>query len=780
MSKAGANLKLPDYTLSLSDGIETFGIEPDGGVRGVQEIPQTPSTMLINSAGKKWGDGDPTFSHEEQSSWHGGNAQEDFDDPTRYYTGKNIWSITPGRLVSGLQWKFPGTDHRNYNKHLPGNMTWKALLSTTKYISVSFTTNAAYDADKAYIWLKRVGSPGTLTFVLAADNAGDPGTAAQTVTKTVSDITDIVSVFEVFDWPGTESLADATTYHLYIYGASTDTAVNHWEVGVDSSGTGSKYSSDGTTWASASFTMYYYVVDADSTQKWHWFMLNDTELYAVNQPSSGDSSLYAWDETNKEWDAVTIDTGDALSGIVKSVCVAKDIAYMARGTGATDETIWTFRHEAGSYEGQDDTTSTNKADHVWYFNDPVDGPQIWRAENDNFYLSRSDIKDFNTDLAFGDDIEAPEEILNIIDYNDQMWVRTDKNLYSIKNGRLSKLNAGLDAIPDTRDYCPMAAINLFLYIGWSFSMERLYGGTLDDVGPWRDAGLPDGRQGKVSFIQPYLGLIFVGIDGGTDNTSSVLVYDGLGYHDFFVAWEAGQRVQNGFIQPQNGTTSPARLWVNIGTDMIYFDLPDDSLNPLKDSGVKYIHESVVESSTHTFQANTLPKLFKEIDCITKGLSPSKYIGIDYQLDDDIGSSTWIEKTQIHQSPQDKVVLNEGNKHSIRYRLRLCTGTATAPIEVSAVVLKGFARTPVKRQWNITAKISDIQHTKRGSKGEDPIEFYKWYLDAARSAKALRLRGPDEIMDDIYVIAEPPGFFRQFIIPVLGWLGGRVTITLREA
>ncbi len=780
MSKTGAEQKNPHYLITLSDGVEEWGLRIDGGVRGISEISQTPSTMLVNSAGKKWGDGDPTFSHMEQSDWSGGRAQDDFEDTSKYYSGKDAWTVNSGYLISGLQWKMPGMDHRDYMKHLPGNMTWKALRGDTLYISSTVTAAANHNSDKAYLWLKRVGNPGTLTVYLYSDSAGEPDSALKTVTKTVSDVTDIVSVFQVFDWATTQAVTSGTSYHIIAKGASTDDKENHWAVGVDTSGTDSFYSSDGSTWTAASWTMYYYLTDADSTQRWHWFMLNDTELYAVNEPSTGDSALYKWDESNKEWDAVTLDTGDALSGIVKSVCVSNDIAHMARGTGGSDETIWTFRYESASYDGQDDATAANKADHLWAFNDPVDGPQIWRAENDNFYASRSDVKAFNTDLVFGEDIELPEEILGMVDYNDQMWIRTDRNLYSIKNDRPAKLNTGISAIPDTRTYCPITAVDLFLYFGWSFSMERFYGGTLDDVGPWRDAGLPDGRQGKVSFIVRYLGYIFVGIDGGTGATSSVLIYDGLNWHEFFTAWESGQRIQNGYIQPQNGTTSPARLWVNIGTDMVYFDLPDDALNPIRDSGVNYIHETVIESSTHDLSAKTLHKMFSELDFVTRNLSTSRYIGVDYQVDDDVGGTDWIHKTDIYSSPFASVTLGLGDKHLFRYRLRINTNSATEPIRVRAVVLKGFARTPVKRQWNLRVKVNSIQRTRKGARADDPRDFYRWYMDAAENARLITMNAADSLMDEVPVIAEPMSFARNFMNTLQDWIGGIISVTLREA
>ena len=770
------------HDVSLSDGNEVWGLKLDGGIQSIQEISQTASTILQRGGAQKWGDYDPTFGHIQQDTWHGGLGQEEFsDDPTRFYHSQNAWTLTPGRLHPTLRWQFADCDNRNYNHIAFADMEWHALISTERFISSKFTTAAEYASDKAYVWLRRVGTPGTLTLKLYSDTDGEPNEALTTASKTVtvSDVTDTIAVWKVFDWTGTETLSNATAYHVVIYGASTDSSANHWEVGVNPAGSASHYDDDGSGWTAASYTMYYRVVDADVAVKWHYFMLDGDETYQVSEPASGTSELEVWDETNDEWDAVAFKEGDPdMSNIVKSVAVGNGLAHMAKGT---TEVIGVFTKVGSDYRWDDDAAA--KADHLHVFYDPVDGAQLWRAENDSVDISRSDVKALETDLSFGTEItvgDSTAEIVGLADYNDQLWVRKEDSVWSVKNDRASRLNAGLDAVFETSAYVPMLAKDLFLYIGWDYSLERLYGGTLDDIGPWRGSGLPKSYQGRISAMCSGVGMLFVAIDGGSSNYSSVLVWDGTGWHTLFTGPEAGQRIRNVFWQPV--ASAAGRLWISYGGDSIYMVFPQHTLNPLHDTAVNYHHEFVLETATFTMGAERLPKLFKELNFITEALGTSGNISVDYKVDEDIGDSTskWTEVTTIYHSPDDVIPLNLGNKRRIRFRIRGRSEDADKPVKIIATVLECLARTPSKRQWNMRIKISDLQYTRWGAQDHDPRDFYKWLREASQSAKAIFMRANDELMDEVYVIVEPPGLFRTFLNTLQQWLSGKVTLTLREA
>lgn len=268
----------PSHDISLSDDAETFGLIYSQGPQFLQEIPISDPARPFTV---------------NQKSWYGGKGRLRYqDDPNGYFDSQSMWTMTDGKLFPVPQWKF-AQGIRSCDSSLPGSVSWQPLLGTQLYISRTFTASASYSADKAYLWVKRSGNPGTLTLKLHSDTAGSPGTVLATVTKAYTDLgaagdSNPPSAFVVFDWSSTVSLTASTVYHISVYGATTDNNGNHWEVGVGS-GSSSKYSSAGSSWTTAAFSMYYRVTDVDISRQWFPFTLEAAQ-YMV---SKNDDALVA-------------------------------------------------------------------------------------------------------------------------------------------------------------------------------------------------------------------------------------------------------------------------------------------------------------------------------------------------------------------------------------------------------------------------------------------------------------------------------------------------------
>jgi len=864
----GVGIKNPTHDISLSDGQEKWGIKLEGGIRGVQEVSQTASTILQRGGAQKWGDYDPTFGHIQQDTWHGGRGQEEFsDDPTRYFDSKNAWTLTPGRLCPSMLWSICGHIHTANDllqlSHSSGekrpDLHWMSLRSSEKYIAVDHdSTTSNFTVDGIWIWIRRVGRPaGTLTCSYYSDNSGEPGTIAHadaTSTVTVSTITDYEAVLHYFKFTTGFAQTASTKYWWVVHDTGTGTAANHWEVGYSTTGTHvtGKSSSDGSTWATSTKKIFGHAMVAKNPRKFHFFDL-EGGLYAAEEADDGTAS-HLWvngdrgiatagaattlTDSTKAWEtnawsqmgawakivkgtgkgqyraiasntataltvatwAVNPDTtseyviygcnywaditptgeGDLIDGVVADVATFDNIAIFAQGASVN---MLKMKWNSATPGHLFDDDGTNKGDRVRTFYDPVDGPQVWRAENDTVDISRSDVKAWGTDLAFGTEIDIGDHsfgINRLIDYNDQLWVIKEDSIWSVKNDRASRLNVGLESAAGPYTGIGACASNLFLYFGWSQSLERLYGGTLDDIGPWKDAGLPNNRQGYISALEPVYSWIFAAIDAGTDGTSSILCHDGTGWHEIFRAPKSGYRIRS--LKWQHCPFRKPILWFDCGGMMCFMEFPQDTLNPLHDADLNYNHEFSLETATFTMGAERLPKLFKELNFITEGLGTSGNIAVDYKVDEDIGDSTskWTEVTTIYHSPDDVIPLNLGNKRRIRFRIRARTSDADKPPKIIATVLECLARTPSKRQWNMRVKIGDLQRTKTGAQDHDPRDFYNWLKNASQSAAAIFMRANDELMDEIFVIIEPPGLFRTFLNTIQSWLGGVVTLTVREA
>jgi hypothetical protein len=233
------------------------------------------------------------------NSFHAGRGFDKFiPDQFGFYQSYNGWSTTPGKYHATLLQKW-GRGLRNVDFNMPdaNGVTWKPLVGSTKYLSVSFVASASYNAEKIVLLIRKkvpagtVGAPGTLTVELRENAGGNPGTLMQTVAITADDVADVISEYYEFDL-SPEAIANATTYHVVVYGDTGDKKESCWEIGCDIGAAG-KRSDNGSSWTATTFSPYFRVTDADPLRQYKPFVL-DGALYltAIYDDGVTNSKLY--------------------------------------------------------------------------------------------------------------------------------------------------------------------------------------------------------------------------------------------------------------------------------------------------------------------------------------------------------------------------------------------------------------------------------------------------------------------------------------------------------
>lgn len=762
------------HPIVLTDGKQTFGLKLAGGMKALQETPITPSTLFLSGGGTRWGDFDPSMAHIEQRTWSGGRGNEDFyKDNSMFFDSRCMWTMTDERAFPAPQ-SFISTGYRSTDQSLPGNVSWRALYGSKLYIAKQFTAGSSYNADKMQIWIRRRGAPSTLTAAIMSNSGGAPNAVLKSKTVTTSTITDTVSEFYEFDWTGTTALVSETVYWVVLYGDSSDSKASHWEIGGNGSGTSGKESSNGSTWTVTEFELYYRVTDADVSRKWKFFIYKGS-LYAVDRKDDGVTASQLYIESSGVWTEKAT-TG---LGVVTDVCVSNDVVFFAQGE-ATNIRCMNF-DGASTWAYADD--STNKATFLYAFNDPTIGPVVWRANNatNAVTVSRANSVTWSTKpLSFGTSIyigDAAYTITSLVDYNNALWVIKQDSVWVVSNDKPSRLNFGMDDAPSSNNGLTSIAHSTFMFFSFLYSLERLYGTTIDDIGPWRGAGLPSERSGVISAAESVISMLFIAIDAGASGTSSVLVYDGINYHEIFRAPKTGARIRGLKWQPI--ANSRSKLWIDCGNDIYYLTFPLDGLHPLRDSGATYQHEGILTSSSYDMGVARLPKLFKEINAITQNLGAGIEIFVDYQIDDDIGTTTWTELGRLLTSPSDTVAVGVGESYAIRFRFRINTNVATTPPILKVSVLEGVARTPVKYQYTMRVQTSSNQMTETGAPDTDPDELLKWLKSASVKASVIKMYSTLKELNDKDVFIEPPSIWRRFENSLLKIWGGQLVISVRE-
>ncbi len=715
-------------------------------------ITDDSNNLYIRNTGKKIGDFD------EQRDWKGGMGNEFFnEDPSGWFDG-SAYTLAKGHLLPPLKWRY-ATGYRTVYSNFVDSMSFRALLGVQKYITVAVTTGSI-TADACWVWIRRHGNPSDLTLELCSNSAGNPDTVLKTVTVSTSTITDIMSVLYKFDWTGTQSLSAATTYHIKLYGGTTSNDANHWEIGVDTGTSLSKYSSDGSSWTAASYSTQIRIVDADISRRW-MFYGDGTNFYSVSKRDTGNSDHYTINSSA----VATENTSTSLGTVTGKPIIVNGTHFFPQGVSDV------IRRWNGS--AWRDEAAGIYANFLVQGNDSADGPVVWRAYSNPgtsgaVSVSRAKTLSSGVPIAWAADATSmftwgtainiggtTTGINNLYFWtNNGLYVFKPDAVYSVSNDRATYLDYGLQNIPSSNNGLGVIAHQQFLYWNWLFSVERLYGGSLDDIGlGWKGPSLPDGREGYYSCFATYVNLVFAGIDAGASGVSTVQVWDGLSWHEVFRAPAAGMRIRDVALQPISGARS--KLWIDCGGEMIYITLPLNKANPLYDPSAAYMHEGYLVSSTIDMgTASKLPKFIKELTATAANLNGAGVrVEVDYQVDQKIGLSgynNWITAQPFTYSPEDTIPIGEPCTQ-FRYRLRLQTDTATTPPDVKGIVPSGHARGAFKWTWNFTV-------TTGGGKGRNKVdrdEFDAWLTEAGRTPGRIKMTSTWHSLHNYDVVIAPP-------------------------
>jgi len=608
-----------------------------------------------------------------------------------------------------------------------------------------------------------VGTPGSMTVELRTNSAGSPSsTVLKSATVTTSTITDVVSELYAFDWTSTQAVTSGTVYHVVACGSDTDTVNNHWEVAVDVSGADSKYSASGAadagSWITAAYSMYYRLVDADIDCRW-WFFFYGSNFYKVSNEAT--TRLYKWNETTDIWEVVS---GHGLTTVTGRPVEANGFCYFPTG-----DTTAIRVYNGTSWDAQTIASGQGCATGLALGYSAADGQvQIWRYNNALVSggtttglaksVSRANVgAAYTTDLSFRNSIQIGDKSTAINGFgavNNTLWVFKTNEIGTVDNDRYTELNYGVKKTPSTANGVAFLSWNSFIFFSWLFSTSRVFSGTVDDIGQgFKANSFPNGREGFDSAYTSYIAHMFVAKDAGTDGKSSVMLYDGLNWHEFARGWETAKRIRDVFIQPVSGART--RLWFDHGGDSVFIELPYNKNNPLHDPLVKYQHEFVIESSEIDGPASKIAKFIKDITLTSKNLGGGIKVEFDYQIDDDIGGTVWKKARPFVTSPEEVININEGNIRRFAYRLRGQTNNQLIPPDILGIVPNGFARSPIRRILECSASVKDMSVN---GKKQTAAKTIAWLEEAAEGAFMVHIKSDYEQFDDFDVVMAPPSIY----------------------
>lgn len=806
----------PTHDVSLNDGAEVFGLILDGGERAMQEIPMSSParSFTVNQTSYTSGRGRARLSKD----------QAGFADSEAAYT------LTE-ETIHNVPRTFPayGVGAVNIDNE-PDSITY--MKYSVNPVAVAFTAPENFSATSLNIWLV-----GMASVSVCADNAGSPGTVLNTVSvgsisswsrqrRTVSfgalaftsgtkywiKITPLVEFTEIGAYRGTNASYPTKQYAAGSWSDLSWTlifsiATGEWEreffrfdllgamfvTSKPKAASGSRLWVNGALGKATSATATT-IVDTNQAYTADRFIgayvriTSGTGLGQVRQITDNDTTsltVATWD-INPDTTSIFVVyatpwwkeiTGHGLTKVMAQPTVAWGVVYFPQGASVN---VRRMTFTAGAFAYADD--GTNKASRMILYRD-----KVWRvldeiSTTDRYtQLMYADPKAWGTNLTFAGDVRcgSSEYIsTNLHEHDGSLYVAKQDSLWRVYDNVAARLNLGIEIIPDDTNGKAMMSLGGGMYFSWSHSVERLQGSVLDDMGWWKHEGMPQGRRGFCSSIIGALAWSYAALDAGT-GYSALMVHNGRGWHELYRGSE-GQRIRDVFWQ-QNPETNPY-IWFSHGYGLRYMKFPNQTLNPLEDSGMVY--EPVATMVTSTLDANepTFYKILKGIQIISKNLGSTAFIEVDYQVNNDVGSNNWTRAGRANVSPVDFVPIAADGKGSItqmRLRFRLVTEVSTTPAIMYSWQAQGHVIEPVKYQWNLRIKVAGNQNTKKSTPDHKPDDLLRFLAKASREMRALRMRTKYVTSDDKIVYVSPPTIVRTAINVILKQWTGSVIITIRE-
>lgn len=456
----------------------------------------------------------------------------------------------------------------------------------------------------------------------------------------------------------------------------------------------------------------------EEPQKWRIVTGNFAGSLAVDPPWTIEH------DTTTEYVVVGVDkwreiSGHGLTGTVTNIRVINNQVYFCQGDDIVIRRM-RWNTSTGIHEWADD--GSNKA----VFLCPIrtsNGLVIWRANNKDasgcISVSKASVVDWGTNLSFAAANTMKDDygpITNMIEYvGPNEYGYEMKMLYIFREGmifthngtNLDTLNLDeLATLADETNGKSAIISNRYLIFSMNQRIERYYDRSLEDIGPDRGAGLPEGRRGSCVDLMAFPSRFYAAYDAESTGYSSVLISTGgEQWHELYGA-PYGERIQAIAFDVIPGKSD--RILVAQGDDIIWLCRPSGTLDDTKDVQSRYTHESVLVSSWMNGGFPDIWKLFYSMKLRTMGMKKDEqYIEVDYQVDND---TQWVPmESAFCVSPVEELKINNEygeNARQFRYRLRIQTTDNTKTPILKTVVEETLGLIPIKYGWSFQFRIKE--------------------------------------------------------------------------
>ena len=374
---------------------------------------------------------------------------------------------------------------------------------------------------------------------------------------------------------------------------------------------------------------------------------------------------------------------------------------------------------------------------------------IKTAHSGTVYVDGIEVMPAGSEIPLGNEMER---INGLELYGDPAvpWVLRSGSIGWIANGTFNPV--------PLREYSQVEGVfngmghlvqDVYLYTSFAQGLQEYYRANLEDVGPNRDEGMPEDRQGYISCMVGYPDRILANYDAGGDGYSSLLSRKGGGWHEEYRSDAPGKRIRYLFLQIIPGQTAD-RLWFCEGEDIAYVPMPGNTVNELTDPTYKFTHEGVLELA---WLGDDKQRLFSSVKLGTENISAARCIEWDYKIDE---AAAWSPaSTPFTSGPVQRIALNKTGKR-LKLRFRMQTNSNTETPRITSINIATTEQDEIRYSYTMNFEYRDngfnlLKQKENYSRAETLVaQLDTW----AANKTALTQRSISETYDNKTVFLEP--------------------------
>ena len=450
--------------------------------------------------------------------------------------------------------------------------------------------------------------------------------------------------------------------------------------------------------------------------------------------------------------------GHGLTEPVRDVLVINDIIYFTQGDITPIQRMREYANN-GVWTTQFDNDGSNAYDYLEAVWDPKGKAYIYAGDRDNCLVKKSEVKNWGTNLSFNSEIKCGYGVMeNMVAYGSprRPYIFKRDEIGYVSNDIYQALPlAEIDQMknPENGKAVTIGDVYLYFTLGGGY-VERYYDGRLEDIGPDRDEGIIRTRKGEVQALLSYPGRIFAAVDGGPFGQSSILVFNGIGWHCLCSNNFLGGRISDLFIQTIPGEIN--RLWFNDGPYSAWIPI---SWNPKQEAvNYTYADQGMIITSWIEGDFADIEKYWHSCKLFGEGFGADNAVKVYYQTEND-SENFWHYANIVEENGIEVFFTEDSSLSGKRLRLKLIfdASDTTAHAQIDTVLIYCVERVSTKRQHQIYFLVDpdavDLNGQPTSMDEEAIIDQLRTWQDGDKSPLPLTLNSAFEAYDNVKVFLD---------------------------